>query len=627
MRDALAPDEIRAWSRLAAGALGRDRTLINDVNVFPVADGDTGTNMYLTLREAARAVTSAAPDFTSTRLLRHLARAALPAARGNSGVILAEWLRGLAAAATARKTLAQCLDEAARAAHLAVAHPAPGTFLTAAQGAAAAAATCADRPSATTDDILAAAVQGARDATIASVAELAPLARAGVLDAGACGLVLVLDALRVAPYTAAASRASTVQASSDTDSSSGSAGLATSAMLVVTPVVLGLTLTGYEKQADTTSPDDTHPCDHAHHQHYHDHHQHGDSDVDEFEVMFVLERPADAQGFATGEVATALRQDLASVGNSVVVVGGSALPDDDDGTVAPASRAAAVWQAHVHVPDLAAALAVAHTWAGRGTAQPAFIKHLAVPNATRALIASTQSPGIAAELARAGATVLVPLNTPVPPHHLADAAHSAGAHAAIIVAPQARATIAAVHAVAAERHGTTTSPSAVNAPPAADGQHATADLPDMMAVLAPEPDLGETDIAVIDAPTDAHCVVAVAALAALADLDTEPPATAPPIAETSAIVTQAMSAVTVINGDALETEPLDHRLTQALAATETLGQGCVVTACIDDDVPEAAIAQFNDVCAAADADLITIATLHPGTQILLAVEPVADDSW
>ncbi|NUS65500.1 MAG: DAK2 domain-containing protein, partial [Saccharothrix sp.] len=93
------PGLVRAWTQGATAALRRERGAIDRVNVFPVADADTGTNLYLTLREGDRAVAAAPADATGPQLLATLARAALLGARGNSGVILSEWLRGLAVAA------------------------------------------------------------------------------------------------------------------------------------------------------------------------------------------------------------------------------------------------------------------------------------------------------------------------------------------------------------------------------------------------------------------------------------------------------------------------------------------------------------------------------------------------
>src|SRR5437588_11886428 len=88
----------RAFKRLAAGGLAwleQNHEAINDLNVFPVPDGDTGTNMLLTMRAAMRATTE--PDLSDVRSLSNaLAHGALMGARGNSGVILSQFLRGFA---------------------------------------------------------------------------------------------------------------------------------------------------------------------------------------------------------------------------------------------------------------------------------------------------------------------------------------------------------------------------------------------------------------------------------------------------------------------------------------------------------------------------------------------------
>ncbi|MBE1878133.1 DAK2 domain-containing protein, partial [Myceligenerans sp. TRM 65318] len=127
---------VRRWVRGATDALRRERAALDRVNVFPVADADTGTNMYLTIRESDRAVRAAPDDAAGVDLLATAARAALLGARGNSGVILSEWLRGTALEARRGTTAATILEEAARSARAAVASPADGTILTTADAAA-----------------------------------------------------------------------------------------------------------------------------------------------------------------------------------------------------------------------------------------------------------------------------------------------------------------------------------------------------------------------------------------------------------------------------------------------------------------------------------------------------------
>ncbi|MDV9189110.1 DAK2 domain-containing protein, partial [Streptomyces sp. SR27] len=138
-------EAVRTWCARALDALGREREAIDAINVYPVADGDTGTNLYLTAEAAHRAVeavfAASAPDTAET--VRAMAHGALLGARGNSGTILSQLLRGMAgvlAGGGDGDHLARALAEAARAAREAVAHPVEGTILTVATAAAGACA-------------------------------------------------------------------------------------------------------------------------------------------------------------------------------------------------------------------------------------------------------------------------------------------------------------------------------------------------------------------------------------------------------------------------------------------------------------------------------------------------------
>ncbi|GGV09242.1 dihydroxyacetone kinase [Streptomyces litmocidini] len=204
MSRALQPDEelveldaeaVRTWCARALDALGREREEIDAINVYPVADGDTGTNLYLTAEAALQAVeavfAASAPDTAET--VRAMAHGALLGARGNSGTILAQLLRGMAAVLAEGRDgdhLARALAEAASAARQAVAHPVEGTVLTVA---AAAAAGCAG--GGTLLEVATRAHDAARTALEATPGQLAVLGRAGVVDAGGRGLVAVLGAL------------------------------------------------------------------------------------------------------------------------------------------------------------------------------------------------------------------------------------------------------------------------------------------------------------------------------------------------------------------------------------------------------------------------------------------------
>ncbi|MFJ6730301.1 DAK2 domain-containing protein [Streptomyces sp. NPDC091281] len=219
--DALA---VRTWCELSLRGLGRVREEIDAINVYPVADGDTGTNLYLTVESAATAVEAvfaghatadsggtgaAAPAAPSPAdAARAMAHGALIGARGNSGTILAQLLRGMADVLAAddpgeagprtdAARLRLALRRAADSARQAVAHPVEGTVLTVASAAADAAGTGDDGDCAS---VARAAHRGARAALAATPGQLAVLERAGVVDAGGRGLVTVLAAL-VATFT------------------------------------------------------------------------------------------------------------------------------------------------------------------------------------------------------------------------------------------------------------------------------------------------------------------------------------------------------------------------------------------------------------------------------------------
>jgi hypothetical protein len=198
---------LRRWAAGGLAALRRHQGEIDELNVFPVPDGDTGTNLVLTMTAAHQALaldSTAEGDSTPHgRVLRLMARGALLGARGNSGVILAQLLRGFAdALATAPvidgPALAAGLRAAATAAYTAVATPVEGTILTVASAAADAAGAAAAGESApgTLADLVRAAAAAATEAVARTPAQLPALARAGVVDAGGRGLSVLLDALR-----------------------------------------------------------------------------------------------------------------------------------------------------------------------------------------------------------------------------------------------------------------------------------------------------------------------------------------------------------------------------------------------------------------------------------------------
>ena len=365
--DALA---VRTWCGLALRALGRAREEIDAINVYPVADGDTGTNLYLTVESAvaaveeafeeafARGAGAAVGEPSLADAVRAMAHGALIGARGNSGTILAQLLRGMAqvladgeAAHTDGRGLRLALRHAADSARQAVAHPVEGTVLTVAS----AAADAADGAEGDCGTVARAAYDGARVALAATPGQLAVLERAGVVDAGGRGLVAVLGALvealtGEAPGALAVSRLplphARVDAAFDFDEA--------------------------DECADGPAAlEDGGPA---------------------FEVIYLLEADDDA--------VTRLRARLDDLGDSLVVVGGDGL-----------------WNVHVHVDDAGAAVE-----AGVEAGRPYRIRitHFAVGDvhttggrrpprerAQRAVVAVVPGEGLAGLYTEAGATTVL----------------------------------------------------------------------------------------------------------------------------------------------------------------------------------------------------------------------------
>jgi hypothetical protein len=172
---------------------------VNRLNVFPVPDGDTGTNMLLTLQSAVEDVkeSNAAEVSKIAKLASH---GSLMGARGNSGVILSQIFRGFARAVEGKSSLtpqelAAAFEEAANAAYRAVNKPTEGTILTVAREAGRAAATAADAADANVPRVIAAAAAGARAAVLKTPGQLQILRDAGVVDAGGFGLQLILEGM------------------------------------------------------------------------------------------------------------------------------------------------------------------------------------------------------------------------------------------------------------------------------------------------------------------------------------------------------------------------------------------------------------------------------------------------
>jgi DAK2 domain fusion protein YloV len=296
MPQPLSRELFQRWCDACVEALGAAREEIDALNVFPVPDSDTGTNLFLTLEAAASAARSvlADSDADDEQLLLEAGRAfvdgALRGAQGNSGVIVAQLLRGLviptmlgrdADGNVAGTVFAEALRDAARAAHAAVGQPVEGTILTVARAAADTAMTVA-AANGTIEEVVTAAADAARVALARTPEQLERLRRAGVVDAGGRGLVVLLDA--------------TVRAMTGRWLP-GQGGAERGRHTIPTPISEG------DLQAGGPS----------------------------YEVMFLL----DAGDAAIPE----LREALAMLGDSLVVVGGDGL-----------------WNVHVHVDDVGAAI-------------------------------------------------------------------------------------------------------------------------------------------------------------------------------------------------------------------------------------------------------------------------------
>ncbi|MGC9536468.1 DAK2 domain-containing protein [Streptomyces sp. UG1] len=358
--DALA---VRTWCGLALESLGRAREEIDAINVYPVADGDTGTNLYLTVESAVAAVEAVFTAYdvgkpTLADAAHAMAHGALIGARGNSGTILAQLLRGMAqvlaadgeTAHTDGSGLRLALRQAADSARQAVAHPVEGTVLTVASAAADAADGCAGHDCGA---VARAAYEGARTALAATPGQLAALQRAGVVDAGGRGLLAVLGAL-VETFTGEAAPLVWSGGHARVEGAS--------------PVGDGVSLADAEDCADVLAPGG--PA---------------------FEVIYLLE--------AEDAAVARLRERLDGLGDSLVIVGGDGL-----------------WNVHVHVDDAGAAVEagveagrpyrIRITHFGAGDAHTTG-ERLPRERVQRAVVAVVPGEGLAGLYGEAGATTVL----------------------------------------------------------------------------------------------------------------------------------------------------------------------------------------------------------------------------
>ena len=401
MLESLDAAAVRRWCTAGLDALRRHQEEIDQLNVYPIPDGDTGTNLVLTLSSAYQELVAdldggVDPDGGLTGLglvLRRMAHGALHGARGNSGVIVSQLLRGLAEAlattpAAAGVALAGALDRAAVAAWSAVSAPVEGTVLSVATAAARAAAGTGSDDLAT---VARAAAEGAAKALARTPEQLTVLARAGVVDAGGRGLVVLLDAL--------------VDVVDGVEAQPPGAGAATAP----TP--------GSRTRAPAASVA----------------REAGSAEFG-YEVQFLLDAPEAALD--------TLRADLAPLGDSLVVVG--------DG--------AETWNVHVHVNDVGAAIE-AGVRAGRPhrisvvrfADLPGPAARVTDPHA-RAAVVVAAGEGLAALFAAEGATI-VPGSSPSTGELLAGIRASGAGQVALLPADRATQSVAGLAAEQARAEG------------------------------------------------------------------------------------------------------------------------------------------------------------------------------
>lgn len=180
----------------ASNRLEEQKAYVDSLNVFPVPDGDTGTNMSMTFRSAVESIKGSREEAID-KVSRDMAKGALMGARGNSGVILSQIFRGIAKGFEGKEAaecadIATALKEGANSAYRAVMRPTEGTILTVIRevGDAATEEDCQDIPSLLTK------VNEVAETTLNKTPDLLPqLKEAGVVDSGGMGLVIILKAM------------------------------------------------------------------------------------------------------------------------------------------------------------------------------------------------------------------------------------------------------------------------------------------------------------------------------------------------------------------------------------------------------------------------------------------------
>ena len=199
MREMINGAQLRRMVISAAASVEIHKQKLNDLNVFPVPDGDTGTNMSMTINAAANDLKRSAQEATIEGVSAMAASAMLRGARGNSGVILSLLFRGISRRLKGveecdGKTWAEALQAGVDAAYKAVMKPAEGTILTVSRLAAAAAVAAAEQEN-DVQSVQEVAIEAAKEALANTVNQNPVLKKAGVVDAGGKGWVYVMEAM------------------------------------------------------------------------------------------------------------------------------------------------------------------------------------------------------------------------------------------------------------------------------------------------------------------------------------------------------------------------------------------------------------------------------------------------
>jgi DAK2 domain fusion protein YloV len=195
--DTIAGQELRNMFSAATTWLEKCSADIDALNVFPVPDGDTGTNMMLTMRSTMEEAYRA-PDHSASGVAHAMAKGALMGARGNSGVILSQIWRGMAQGLDGKETftaaeMAEALQESAEVAYKGVSNPVEGTMLTVMKDAAKEAKVQVDNGEKDVINLMEAVVSAAADSVARTPRLLKVLKDAGVVDAGGQGIYIILE--------------------------------------------------------------------------------------------------------------------------------------------------------------------------------------------------------------------------------------------------------------------------------------------------------------------------------------------------------------------------------------------------------------------------------------------------